>query len=282
MTNLSIKDILLKSSEYLKNKGIVSSRYDTEMIISHFMKVPRMNIYLDFEKIVSQDIADLIRQAIIERGKRKPLQYILGYVYFLDCLIQINENVLIPRPETEFMVDMICKNRKTFLNILDLCSGSGAIAIALKKNFIDAHVFASDVCEKTIKIAENNAKKNNVEISFLQSDLFNVFNNDLNPIFFDLIISNPPYISSDEYDILEPEIFFEPKKALVAEKKGLYYLEKIIVTAKHFLSNEGFIYLEIGSNQSEILYQIAEKNNYSDIEIIKDLNEKNRVMRIKK
>ena len=115
MQELTIKDILLKSSEYLKNKGIYSSRYDTELLLSHFLCIPRMNLYLDFEKIVSEEIANNIRQAVIDRGKRKPLQYIIGHVMFLDCKIEVNEDVLVPRPETELMVDIVVKFPPTFM-----------------------------------------------------------------------------------------------------------------------------------------------------------------------
>ena len=232
MPDFTIKEILLKSSDYLKNKGVPSPRYDTELILSHVLKMSRMSLYLEFERNIAEEQAGIIRQAIVERGKRKPLQYILGSVRFGDCIIEVNENVLIPRPETEFMVDKICKTHSYSNRILDICTGSGAIAIALKKRFSNAEVFATDVCEKALNVAINNARKNECEIKFIQSDLFDAFRQGqslqiedahrfLNS--FDTIVSNPPYISDEDFEKLEPELFFEPKTALVAENNGLYF-----------------------------------------------------------
>ena len=322
MPELTIKEILIKSSEYLKNKGIISSRHDAELLLSHFLGISRMSLYLEYEKVVSKDKADLIRNAVIDRGKRKPLQYIIGYVNFLDCVIEVNENVLIPRPETEYMVDMIIKdfslsNKQSestnIINnddvhhctkILDLCTGSGAIAIAIKKTIHNSVVYAIDICENALITAKNNAVKNNCEILFINSDLFNEFQlhnlanhtnnskynfnekiaNDAcnSQFFFDLIISNPPYINEDDYNELQPEIFFEPKLALVAKDNGFYFYHKILFEAKNYLNEGGIMFLEIGSDQADEIKKLAEENNYSEIDVFKDLNEKYRIMRLTK
>ena len=338
MPDLNIKEIILKSSEYLKNKGLHNARLDVELILSHFLSISRMDLYLQFEKIISEDKADQIRKAIIERSKRKPLQYILGEVHFLDCVIEVNETVLIPRPETEFMVDLIlksffdgtdsskeigdfCYGRTSPLNVsvlqtaggnsasgqhkcvptetplqsgagnfLDLCTGSVAIAIALKKKIKDANVFAIDICEKALETAQKNAKKNDCDIHFIKSDLFCVPSqggrNGQHKCVptegggFDLIISNPPYISEEEYQNLEPELFFEPKIALVAKDESFYFYKKIIEEARPFLKDGANLFLEINSNLAEEIVSIATENKYTHIEILKDLNERNRFLRL--
>ena len=344
MSNLTLKEILLKSTEYLERKwhemtpppleGVGGretenntpvkshphpnplqrrggyARYEAELILSHFLNISRMDLYLEFERVIAEDKASVIRNAIVERGKRKPLQYILGSVQFLDCEIEVNENVLIPRPETEFMVDAIRKSECGMRNeippnpplkrgeytILDLCTGSGAIAIALKKKYTDATVYAIDICDKALEIAKRNAEKNGCEIIFIQSDLFEKFvGADLcvcpntkgehagSPLLiFDIIVSNPPYISEADYNSLEPEIFFEPKHALVADKNGLYFYEKILKEAKGFMKEDGLLYLEIGSEQADDVVKLAMENGYTEYNIIKDLSERNRIVRIKK
>jgi len=295
-----------------------------------------MDLYLEFERQIPEEQANIIRNAIVERGKRKPLQYIIGNVQFLDCVIEVNEDVLIPRPETEYMVDVVRTSEFGMLNkippnpplkrggfegalqrggfegalqrgeynVLDLCTGSGAIAIALKKNFNEAEVFATDICEKALAIAKLNADVNECEIVFVRSDMFECFKIPPNPPLqrgglegalqrgglegalkregFDIIISNPPYISEEDYKTLEPEIFFEPKIALLAEKNGLYFYEKILKEAKEYLKDDGLLYLEIGSEQADDVIKLAKENNYTEYTIHKDLSDRNRFVRIKK
>ena len=288
--NLSLKEILLKSTDYLKNKGVANARYDTELIISHFLNIPRMNVYLEFERLIPEELASKVRSAIVDRGKRKPLQYIVGNTEFLDCVIEVNEDVLIPRSETEFMVDFVINDTLTLpsvgIKVLDLCTGSGVIAIALKKRLKASIVYAADVCDKALGVARGNAEKNGCEINFVRSDLFE----DLvtlqgsydEALVFDLIVCNPPYVSEEEYANLEPEIYFEPKIALVAQNNGLYFYEKILKEAKNFLKENGLLYLEIGSEQADEIIKIAIESKYTEYTVHKDLCDRNRIVRIKK
>ena len=296
MNNLSLKEILLKSADFLERKWCSQAplepplreekskaRYEAELIISHFLNTPRMNIYLEFERVITKEIADKIRNAVVERGKRKPLQYIIGEVEFLDCLIEVNEDVLIPRPETEFMIDFIRQQESSVrgqMSILDMCTGSGAIAVALKKKFKDSTVYASDICEKALKVAQRNANRNECEIDFIKSDLFEGFKG--KALMFDLIVCNPPYVSEEEYASLEPEIYFEPKIALVAENNGLYFYERVIRDAREFLNDNGTLYLEIGSEQADDVIKMATENKYAEYTVHKDLCDRNRIVRIKK
>ncbi len=276
MTDLTLKDILIKSSDYLKKKKVENSRLETELIISHFLQINRMDIYLQFERVLTDNEASKLRNAITERGKRKPLQYIIGQVEFLDIVLKIDENVLIPRPETEFMTDLILKSEPKCHSILDLCTGSGAIAIAIKKRWQESKLTATDISQNALDIAKQNATFNHVEIDFVLSDIFEKINNR-----FDLIISNPPYISQDDYQKLEPELFFEPKNSLVADENGGFFYKTIIQQAKNYLNPQGKIYLEIGSEQAELITKLVGENSYSDVTIIKDLAGFDRIAIIK-
>ena len=292
MPEYTIKKLLIESTDYLQQKGVENARFDAENILAHYLNISRSAIYLGAGNTVGEIQITEIKNAIIERGNRKPLQYILGFVEFCGCYIEVNADVLIPRPETEFMVDLILQSTIHYQlstvncqlptvncqlpTILDLCTGSGAIAIAMKKKIPKAAVYASDICEKALEIARKNARYNDSDILFIQSDLF-----ENNHHRFDLIISNPPYVSEAEYHTSQPEIFFEPAKALIAGNDGLYFYERIINKAKQFLKKNGVLYLEIGSEQTEKIKKIVNKIGTTELDIYKDLSNKDRIARIK-
>ena len=168
------------------------------------------------------------------------------------------------------------------LHILDLCTGSGAIAIALKKAFSSATVIATDISEKALELAKENAILNHTDIIFKLSDLFNSLNTENDNLLFDIIVSNPPYVSDDDYTSLLPELFYEPKIAITADDKGLNIIKQILIKARDYLKENGVLYIEIGHDQGNDITEFAKENNYSNIEIIKDLNNKNRILRCEK
>ena len=278
-----INKIVEKYSEILSQNDIHNSKNEVEILVGHFMNITKTEIYLKPNETMVNSILKLLDDAIAERITRKPLQYIIGNVPFLNTNIEVNENVLIPRPETEFMVDLVINqsgltNQK--INILDLCTGSGAIAIALKKNIPQTTVYGYDICEKALQVAKKNAKMNNVEINFVKSDLFRIPNSEFR-IKFDLIISNPPYIPPDVYYTLQPEIRFEPQIAFISENNGMFFYEKIISEARDYMRQDGTLYLEIGENQIKYILSLAKKCEYKKIDVYKDLCEKNRIVRLK-
>ena len=212
----TILDVLSWTTEYFKSKKITNPRLDAELIISYVLKIKRLDIYLKFDQPLISSEKSKIREYVKRRGQREPLQYIIGEIDFYNCKIKVNGNVLIPRPETEYMVDIIIKENFKPRKILDLCTGSGAIAISLKKELIDVNVKASDISENALELAKKNAIINKSDIQFIHSDLFEDIHEK-----FDLIVSNPPYVDENIYKTLEPEIFFEPKLALVSSDNGL-------------------------------------------------------------
>ena len=205
-----------------------------------------------------------------------PVQYLIGYVDFYGYKINVNEDVLIPRYETEYLLEKVINiSKKIFsdkINILDIGTGSGAISIVLK-NELNSNVTACDISKKALNVAINNAKINNSNINFIESDIFSNINDK-----FDIIISNPPYISSDEV-IMDSVKKYEPNLALYAPKDGLYFYEEIIKDARKYLNDKFIIAFEIGWWQGNLIYDIAKRYfNDSVIRIEKDLTDRDRYL----
>jgi len=205
----------------------------------------------------------------IDRGV--PIDYIIGFVDFYGVKIEIDQNVLIPRQETELLVDLVVKELKRKeqknVRILDVCTGSGCIAIALKKKFPHIEVFAVDIQDSALMVAKKNAQINGVEISFIQSDLFE--NIQLKE--FDIIVSNPPYISHEEYLTLDGSVKdYEPPIALTDFSDGLQFYKKFSKVIKNFLKPGGKAFFEIGYNQKEMIKEIFENDSWENGQFLKD------------
>jgi len=224
------------------------------------------------KEIYSDDLSKI--NSFIERrvSNREPIQQILGYGYFMGEKFIVSQDTLIPRPETEILVEEVSKLSGD--KILDIGTGTGCIAIMLQK-INKKTVFACDISQKALEIAKLNAKKLNADVVFFHSDLF-----EKNTQQFDIIVSNPPYIPfcTD----LSEEVLKEPHSALFANDNGLYFYKKIINEAPKYLFSGGFLAFEIGYNQAEQIKNILEENNFSNIKIIKDLSKKDRVVIAKK
>jgi len=284
-----IKDLFSQTIAELTKNKIPNPTVDSELILCHFLQKNRSQLYLESDTQIPEPLIKQIKDATAERCTRKPLQYILGQTHFLSHTITVTPDVLIPRPETEYMVDTIIKDHKNTSpqNIIDLCTGSGCIAIALKAQFPKATVCATDINEQALTVAKANAKHNHTHIDFLQCDVFPaqcVVGATLcgRHSSYDLIVSNPPYVSETEYATLEPELFFEPKIALVAKDDGLFYMDVILRRGKEYLTENGVLFMEIAENLSRQIRQIATECGYSDIHIIKDLCQKDRILRCKR
>ena len=272
----TIRELLDWLTTQFEMYEVTSPKQNAETIISHVLKMKRLDIYLYLEKEISETQFDTISEIASRREKQEPLQYILGETEFYGYKIKVSKKVLIPRPETELLVERIIHEEKKVSSILEIGTGSGAIVIAIAKSLNPKNIDAVDISKSALKIAQKNADLNNVEINFFRSDIFeNVTSK------YDLIISNPPYISHKEYQQLPKEIKdHEPKSALQAEKNGLYFYEKILQNAKEHLTESGRIYFEIGYDQAEKITEIAKENGFSDIQVFKDLNGFDRIMRI--
>lgn len=212
---------------------------------------------------------------IERRSSGEPYAYISGRKEFMKLCFDVNHDVLIPREDTEILVLEAIKQDKK--KILDLCTGSGCIAISLAKYVENSVVDAVDICENAIKVAQKNAILNDVNVKFICSDLFeNVLDR------YDMIVSNPPYIKSDDIKDLQREVKCEPIKALDGGNDGLYFYNKISSEAVKFLNNDGVILFEIGFDEGEAVKNILESNHFVDVKIIKDLSGNDRVVYAKK
>ncbi|WP_455494953.1 peptide chain release factor N(5)-glutamine methyltransferase [Gemella sanguinis] len=221
---------------------------------------------------------DLINKNINEDT---PLSHLVGFDYFYDRKFKVTKDVLSPRMETEELIykvlEYIKKSKKDSFRILDLCTGSGIIAITLKKEIVEKYteIVASDISEKALSIAIENANNNNANITFIKSDLFENISGK-----FDLIISNPPYISyKDETTIKDSVLNYDPHLALFAEEDGIYFYRKIIENAVQYLSKDGVIFFEIGYDQKEKILELG-KNNSFITTVYKDINARDRIAKL--
>lgn len=221
---------------------------------------------------------DLINKNINEDT---PLSHLVGFDYFYDRKFKVTKDVLSPRMETEELIykvlEYIKKSKKDSFRILDLCTGSGIIAITLKKEIVEKYteIVASDISEKALSIAIENANNNNANITFIKSDLFDNISGK-----FDLIISNPPYISyKDKITIKDNVLNYDPHLALFAEEDGIYFYRKIIENAVHYLSKDGVIFFEIGYDQKDKILELGKNNNFITT-VYKDINDRDRIAKL--
>lgn len=221
---------------------------------------------------------DLINKNINEDT---PLSHLVGFDYFYDRKFKVTKDVLSPRMETEELIykvlEYIKKSKKDSFKILDLCTGSGIIAITLKKEIVEKYteIVASDISEKALSIAIENANNNNANITFIKSDLFDNISGK-----FDLIISNPPYISYKDKIIIKDSVLnYDPHLALFAEEDGIYFYRKIIENAVHYLSKDGVIFFEIGYDQKEKILELGKNNNFITT-VYKDINDRDRIAKL--
>jgi release factor glutamine methyltransferase len=251
---------------------------EAELLFSEILNCDRMSLYLNKEYILDKDKSVLISSALKRRISAEPIQYILGKTEFMGLEFRVNPDVLIPRPETEILVETAIKYvrrlpgcQASSLNILEVGTGSGCIAISLAKFILNAEVTAVDISAEALMVAAENARLNRVKINFIQSDLFNSCG--LQPRTCDLIVSNPPYVRTEEIKHLQPEIGYEPAIALDGGEDGLDFYGRIISGSAPYLKKGGFLIMEIGIGQKGALENIFQRyEGFKIAEFIKDYN----------
>lgn len=296
--HLSIRDVINETVRLFRDQGIESSRLDAELLLAKAINRKLIDIYIDQNVELDDYAKNLFIRLITKRLKHTPIQYILGHTEFMSLDFFVNENVLIPRPETELIVESvleIANNMATnncfsttiygtlnylqpknglnlYLNpqgnsiqIIDLCTGSGNIAVSLAVMLKNAKIYASDISAGALNVAKANAKKHKVEdrTIFLQGDIFDAFRIKGIDLKADFILSNPPYVTESDFGYLQQEIVkHEPYQAFVSGNDGYYFYKKIISEAKEWLNIGGYLIIEIGEKQLDGVIKIIE--NYSD------------------
>jgi release factor glutamine methyltransferase len=261
---------------------VESPRLQTELLLAHLLKMPRMKLYLNFERVLTPAETDALRGMIRRRGRREPLQHITGSTSFCGLEIAVNRHALVPRPETELLAEFGWKFLSTFNSqpstALDFGTGSGCIAVALAVKCPAAKIIATDISADALALASQNAGRHNVaeRIEFLQSDGFAALSDDAR---FDLIISNPPYVSSTEIATLQPEVRdFDPRIALDGGTDGLDFYRLIASHASAFLKTGGKIMLEFGDGQAEAIRKIFENEKWIVESVEQDYSDRPRIL----
>jgi len=268
VTAKKLCDLVKEVKEKFANANIDES--DAEWLVSIATGVKRSDLGVD--KTISPKYVDTVYKWMNERLTGKPLSYVIGNADFYGYTLTVNENVLIPRPETEELVELACKEITNSSSVLDLCTGSGAIAIAVNKK-TNAFVTASDVSEKAIEIAKQNAVSNGANVTFVLSDMFTSIEGQ-----FDFIISNPPYIKTADVQLLDNEVKdFEPHKALDGGEDGLDFYRVIALNATDYLKENGVLYMECGINQAHEIKELL--SNFTSVDVIKDINGIDRIIK---
>lgn len=238
-------EILKKTENYFCDKGIENPRLNAELIIARALGMKRLELYLSFDRPLTASELDLLRPLVKRRASREPIQYIEGYSDFLDIRLKVDRRCLIPRPETEELIEWIKDSQPVEpKRILDLGTGSGAIAISLAKIYQNASILAVDKNRESLELAKENAILNNLSdrIEFRLSDWFNSVEGS-----FDLVVSNPPYLTEQEWQEACPEVKdFEPKMALTSEDEGFADISNILRLAPAYMSTNAGIYIESG------------------------------------
>jgi release factor glutamine methyltransferase len=280
-----ISDLLAKSTAFLKKKGSSSPRLDAELLVGEVLGLSRIELYTNYDLPLNADEVDRYRELIRRRAEGEPVAYILGRAYFRNLLLKIDRSVLVPRPETEHVVEealaflMEGDGLKGAPRVLEIGTGSGAIAISLAAGFPDAEITAIDASASALLVAEENACRAGIsnKIKFMKSDLFDA----LDPTdTFDLIVSNPPYISDEEWLELPRDIReFEPHEALYGGPDGLEFYRRLAVEAPQFLRPQGCLILEIGYRQGQAVKELLERTEIFDkVEIKQDYAGHDRVV----
>ncbi len=276
---LTVLEAINLSTEFLVKRNIESPRINAELLLAHTLNCKRLDLYLSYDRPLNEDEVNIYREFIRRRSKSEPLQYIIGKVEFFGMEFNVNPSVLIPRQETEILVETIINsvNKEDNLRILDIGVGSGNISISLAKHLPNSKITATDISEQALSIAKNNAEMNNVleKISFINND---ILKDNLNEE-FDIVVSNPPYISEKEFPELKDELkVYEPRNALTDFSDGLNYFRVISSKAKNLLRNNGKIFFEVGQGQAENVGGILNENDFSEILIVKDYLKIDRVI----
>ncbi len=274
----TVKEILDWTRDYFKGAGVERSRLETEQLLAYTLDVDRIQLYMNPGRPLDENELNNFRPLIKKRKSGQPLQYITGQVSFMGLSLKVDERALIPRPETEEMTEEILGEFRNYegIRVLDLGTGSGAIAIALARFLVEPTITAVDKSSKALELAKENAQINDLEkeIDFQQSDWFSEVSGN-----YDVIVSNPPYVPSAKLQELKEEIKdHEPPEALDGGEEGLKEIKNILDQVEGYLAEGGAVFLEIGHDQGSEVKNYAAEHNLQDVGLIEDSRGTDRIL----
>ncbi len=286
---MTVLEAIQKSADFLAKKGVESARLQAELLLAHQLGQPRMKLYLNFDRVLTADETDGLRELVKRRGNREPLQHITGSTSFQGHEIGVSRHALVPRPETELLAELGCEflraTQAPTPTALDFGTGTGCIAITLAAKCPGASITALDLSPDALALARQNALKNLVaeRIQFCLGDGFCALKSaaaiNVSPRQFDLIISNPPYIASAEIETLEPEVKdFDPRAALDGGPDGLGFYRRLAAEAPEFLRPGGKIMVEFGDGQADAIKTIFENGKWIVESIQEDYSQRARIL----
>ncbi len=267
----SLGEVLTMSAQFLERRNCSRFRRVAEELLSFVLKLKRLDLYMQFDRPLAEDELQKMRSLLKRAAQGEPVEYMTGEVLFYGCTIGVTPDVLIPRPETEILVDLACKELKSDFfagkTAWDLCTGSGCIGIAVKKACPSLAVTLSDISEKALEVASCNAMRNDVELKVICGDLLSAFKGQKS----DIIFCNPPYVKSKEYLTLDPSVKnFEPEGALVGGEDGLDFYKRLKEQLPVFLNPHAKVYFEIGSDQGKVLQELFSEPRWKILRLEKD------------
>ena len=274
MKTWTVLDLVEWTENYFRESGIITPRLDAEVLLGFVLQKSRLQLYLSFEMPVFPDHLSVFRQLVQRRKEHTPVSYLTNHREFMSIDFYVDSRVLIPRPETEILVEYVLDRTSTHgpISLVDIGTGSGAIAVSLAFNRPEWYIVATDISIDALAVAETNATRHQTQIEFRSGDMLSTLESVDNK--FDWIVSNPPYISSQDYKILPPDVRnFEPKLALASPPDGLQLIRILIESAPNYLKPNGRLAIEIGKGQRlDVEDFVHRSKQYQKIDFIPDLS----------
>lgn len=271
---MKLSEALIYGREILESVNIADAQVDSWQLLEYVCGCDRSYYYLHMDEEMSEEQTAQYQMCIKKRASHIPLQHITGKAYFMGLEFEVNENVLIPRFDTEVLVEEVLKRMNSSVSVLDMCTGSGCILLSLLHERPDCRGTGADISEKALEVARRNASRLNLDPIFIQTDLYEHITEK-----YDIIVSNPPYIRTGMIETLEEEVrLHDPMLALDGMEDGLYFYRKIVEHSMEFLIDGGLLCFEIGYDQGQAVSAMMQARGYENVIVVKDLSGLDRVV----
>lgn len=271
---MTYREAIDLGEKILKEAGVVDAKNDAWLLLTMVCKIDRTYYFVHMDEEIDTESMLEFKSVLKKRSERIPLQYITGVQEFMGLNFKVNSNVLVPRQDTECLVEEALKYIRPGMKVLDMCTGSGCIIVSIMKDVANVEGYGADISKQALLVAKENALNNHVPVTFERSDLFENITGK-----YDVIVSNPPYIRTNEIQGLMPEVsLFEPVEALDGKEDGLFFYRKMVKESKNYLNPNGIILFEIGCDQGADVSNMLIYAGYRNVRVIKDLARNDRVV----